>query len=352
MAVKKETITFAALCNEIKQGQFRPIYILQGEEPYYIDHLQQLIIDHALTADQRDFNLTIFYGNNADMRQVISTCQQYPVFSERKVVVLREAQLVAKQPGHTNDLDQLTLYAERPLNSTILVVCHKGSTLKSKGLAEQLRASQAGIIFDSVKAKDYTDLVTAYVSSQGHTISDKAARMLADHIGNDLARLFSELDKLIILAPQGPITEELIQRNTGISKDYNNFELENALSTRNAEKAYRIVNYFKRNPKNNPTAVTVAMLFSFFTAVLIVATAADKSPAALMAATGTRSRWRVEKFAEAAHRYSVPALVSIIAALRRTDARSKGIGSRQDAYELLRELVYFILHTPAPPRGH
>ena len=141
MAVKRETGTFTALNKEIKSGKFRSIYILQGEEPYFIDRLQELIIETALTEDQRDFNLSLFYGNTANVREVISTCRQYPAFSQYKVVVVREAQLISKQPGHKDDLDLFASYAEKPLPSTILVICHKGATLKSKPFTDALKTA-------------------------------------------------------------------------------------------------------------------------------------------------------------------------------------------------------------------
>ena len=158
MAVKRETVTLTALSKEIRSGKFRNIYVLQGEEPYYIDRLQQLIIDTALTEDQRDFNLTLFYGNNANVRDVVSTCRQYPAFSQYKVVVVREAQLIPKQQGHKDDLDIFASYAERPLASTILVICHKGSALKSKPFTDALKASKSGVILDSNKVKEGRDL--------------------------------------------------------------------------------------------------------------------------------------------------------------------------------------------------
>jgi DNA polymerase-3 subunit delta len=179
--------------------------------------------------------------------------------------------------------------------------------------------------------------------------------MLADHIGTDIARLFSELDKLSILAEgqsaeqeaQGnkSITPLLIEQNIGISKDFNNFELEDALSKRNAEKAFRIVDYFERNPKNNPTVVSVAVLFSFFSNALLAATTRDKSIDNIMAIIGTRSQWRARKFLEATRTYNIQSLVNIIGYLRECDTRSKGIGSRQDQYALLKELIYKILHS-------
>lgn len=226
MAVKRETVTFTALSKEIKSGKFRNIYVLQGEEPYYIDRLQQLIIDTALTEDQRDFNLTLFYGNNTNVRDVISTCCQYPAFSQYKVVVVREAQLIPKLPGHKDDFDIFASYAERPLASTILVICHKGATLKSKPFTDALKANKSGVIFDSNKVKEGRDLeglIVNYANSLECNIDHKATSMLADHIGTDIARLFSELDKLAMLTDDNNITPELIERNIGISKDFNNF---------------------------------------------------------------------------------------------------------------------------------
>lgn len=347
MAVKRETVTFTSLSKEIKGGKFRNIYVLQGEEPYYIDRLQQLIIDTALTEDQRDFNMSLYYGNTANVREVISACQQYPAFSERKVVVVREAQLIAKQPGHKNDLDLFASYAEKPMPTTVLVICHKGGALKSKPFSTALKAANSGVVFDSNKVKEgreLENLIVSYANSLSCNIDNKATSMLADHIGTDIARLFSELDKLAMLAEGGNITPLLIEKNIGISKDFNNFELEDALGKRDAVKAFRIVDYFERNPKNNPSMISVAMLFSFFSNVLLTATARDKSLDGIMALVGTRSQWRARKFLDATRMYNTRSLVNIIGYLRECDTRSKGIGSRQDQYALLKELVYKILH--------
>ena len=347
MAVKRETVTFTSLSKEIKGGKFRNIYVLQGEEPYYIDRLQQLIIDTALTEDQRDFNMSLYYGNTANVREVISACQQYPAFSERKVVVVREAQLIAKQPGHKNDLDLFASYAEKPMPTTVLVICHKGGALKSKPFSTALKAANSGVVFDSNKVKEgreLENLIVSYANSLSCNIDNKATSMLADHIGTDIARLFSELDKLAMLAEDGNITPLLIEKNIGISKDFNNFELEDALGKRDAVKAFRIVDYFERNPKNNPSMISVAMLFSFFSNVLLTATARDKSLDGIMALVGTRSQWRARKFLDATRMYNTRSLVNIIGYLRECDTRSKGIGSRQDQYALLKELVYKILH--------
>lgn len=347
MAVKRETVTFTSLSKEIKGGKFRNIYVLQGEEPYFIDSLQELIINTALTEDQRDFNLSLYYGNTSNVREVISACQQYPAFSQHKVVVVREAQLIAKQPGHKNDLDLFESYALKPLSSTILVICHKGGALKSKPLTDALKSAGSGVVFSSNKVREGRDLETmivSYASSLGCNIDSKATSMLADHIGTDISRQFSELDKLAILSEDHNITPLLIERNVGISKDFNTFELEDALARRNALKALRIADYFERNPKNNPIQPVVAMLASFFSSALIASTAHDKSPEGVMALVGTSSVWRARKFIDATRMYNTRSLINIISYLRECDTRSKGIGSRQDQYALLKELIYKILH--------
>ncbi len=349
MAEKKETVTYFSLRKEIESGKFRPIYLLHGEEPYYIDKLSELIVERALTEDEKDFNLSIYYGSDANVREVISTCKQYPAFSQYKVVVLREAQNVSKQPGHSKDLELFKLYAENPLRSTILVVCNKGGAIKAKPFVDALKKQHTGVVFDSAKVRNDRDLrsvISGYAASIGCNIDMKSVSMLGDYIGNDLSHLFNELDKLkMLVGADNAITPELIERNIGISKDYNNFELEDALITRNASKAYRIIDYFEKNPKNNPVVVTVSMLFGFFSGVLLVRASKDQSQQALMAAVGTRSVWRLGKFKEAARYYSTQACVNIIGYLRECDVRSKGMGSRQDAYDLLKELIYKILHS-------
>ena len=347
MAVKRETVTFTSLSKEIKGGTFRNIYVLQGEEPYFIDRLQQMIIDTALTEDQRDFNLSLYYGNTANVREVISACQQYPAFSQYKVVVVREAQLIAKQPGHKNDLDLFASYAEKPLPSTILVICHKGGALKSKPFTDALKAAKSGVVFSSNKVREGRDLesmIVSYANSLGCSIDSKATSMLADHIGTDISRQFSELDKLAILTQDNNITPLLIERNVGISKDYNNFELEDALARRDAAKAFRIVDYFERNPKNNPSLRVIAMLFTFFAGTLIASTSRDKSPEAVMSLAGASSTYRARKFLDATRMYNTRSLVNIISYLRECDTRIKGIGSRQNEYALLKELVYKVIH--------
>ena len=350
MAAKKESITYFSLMKDIKAHKFAPIYILHGEEPYYIDKLQEAIVDNALSEDEKAFNLTIAYGIDIpDAKQLIATCKQYPAMSQYQVVVLREAQNLGKSnnKGNANELNVFKFYAQNPLSSTILVICFKGGTIKAKEFTDAVKKNNCGVIFESARLRDGRPVQTAaetYVKSLGCSIDEKSSMMLATNIGNDVSRLYGEIDKLAMLVgPDHRITPELIEKNIGISKDYNYWELEDSIIHRNVEKAFRIVDYYERNPKNNPVVVTVGMLFSFFTSVLLVRTAKDKSPGGLMAATGSKSTFRIGKFEAAARQYSTLACVNIIGYLRQCDCNSKGIGSRQDAFKLLKELVYKIV---------
>lgn len=357
MAEKKETTTYFSLCNEIKASKFRPIYILHGEESYYIDKLSDLIVSTALSEDERDFNLNIFYGNDASVTDVVNACKQYPVFAERRVVVLREAQLIPKQgPGHKDDLNLFYHYADRPLGSTILVVCHKGGKISAKkftdeAVKEHENVPYRGVVMESAKVKndsrDLMGVINNYCTSLNMSIDNKSMAMLSEFIGNDLSRLFGELDKLRILVGDSGkgITPELIEQNIGISKDFNTFELQDALRVRNAVKAYRIIDYFEKNPKSNPLPPIISILFSFFANVLVVRANKDKSTQALFEATGIKSAWQLGKVQEAAGNYSTQACVNIIGYLRECDVKSKGMGSLQDQYALLRELIYKILHS-------
>lgn len=354
MAEKKQTTSYFSLRNEIIQHKFRQIYLLQGDEPYYIDKLSDCVVDNALTEDDKDFNLSIFYGNDANIREVISACKEYPAFAQYKVVVLREAQNVPKQSGGKNkDLDLLAKYAESPSPTTILIVCNKGVdrdvSIKSKPFLDALKSNPNFAVFNSAKIRNDRDLksvVASYASEIGCSIDDKSISMLSDCIGYDLARMFTELDKLkLLVGADNRITPELIEKNIGISKDFNTFELEDALAVKDTVKVYRIIKFFEKNPKQNPVQRTIAALFSFYSNLLLIRTSKDKSQQALMKVTGTASTWKLNKLIKASQTYSTLACVNIISYLRECDVKSKGQGSRQDAFALFSELIFKILHS-------
>lgn len=340
MAVKKETLSYIEICNSVNNGKFAPIYVLMGEESYYIDQLENLITSKALTNEEKEFNLTIAYGLDTDIRTIMNECKRYPVMSNYQVVILREAQ-------NNKELDLLRLYAEKPLESTILIICHKHSNIKAPEFLKELKAKSTGIVFESKKISENNvgQIITDYVTSKGGKIDNKATSMLKDFVGTDLARIFGEVDKLLLLLENKIITPEIIERNIGISKDFNNFELENAIRIKNALKANQIINYFERNPKNNPTVLTIGLLFSFFSNLLLARTAKVKTEQGIMDALGIKSPYRAKIFIEAMKYYSTAGCVNIIGYLREFDTKSKGINSRQNEYQLLRELIYKILHS-------
>ena len=221
MPPKKEEITYFSLKREIEQKQFRPIYVLQGEEPYYIDKLCGLIVDNALTEDEKAFNLTLCYGVDVEMRNVIAACKQYPAMSQYQVVVLREAQNVGKAGNkHASEINMLQFYAQKPLDSTILVICYKGGSIKANDFTKELKKTK-GVVYTSNKVREYEvpKLVREYCRSINVNIDEKSVSMLAEHIGSDLSRLFGEIDKLKLLTDaKNTITPDLIERNIGYSK--------------------------------------------------------------------------------------------------------------------------------------
>lgn len=342
MAVKKDTLSYIEICNDIAKGKFQPIYVLMGEESYYIDRIEDLIVSKALTPDEREFNLTIAYGLDTDVRTLMNACKRYPIMSQYQVVIMREAQ-------NNKELDLLRLYAEKPLESTVLIICHKHSNIKAPEFIKELKAKQTGVVFESKKISENSvgQIITDYVNSKGGKIDSKATAMLKDFVGTDLSRIFGEVDKLHLILPDNNkhITPEIIERNIGISKDFNNFELEDAIRNKNALKANQIINYFEKNPKSNPTVLTIGLLFSFFSNLLLARTAKVKTDQGIMDAIGTKSPYRAKMFIEAMKYYSTAGCVNIIGYLREFDTKSKGINSRQNEYQLLRELIYKILHS-------
>ena len=351
MAAKKEDVTFSGLLKEINAKNFRPIYVLHGDEGYFIDRLEESIVENALREDERDFNLNVIYGADiTDMRSVISMCKQYPAMAKYQVVVIREAQVVGKlnNKGNANEINQLKHYALQPMPSTILVVCNKGGAIGGREFVDAVKKNNSGVVFRSDKLRDNRAVELAameYIKLQGCSADEKALSMLSTNVGNDISRLYTEIDKLkILVGDEKRITPEIIERNIGISKDYNNFELEEALSRRNAKKAFEILNYYEKNPKANPTVVTVSMLFGYFSKLLVYHTVKGKTQEEMLAALGTKSTYRVKKIAEASRYYNTVACVNIISAIRECDTKSKGIKSRQEATALLRELIYKILN--------
>lgn len=337
----KPALTATDILNDLRNRRYQPVYYLMGEEAYYIDLISDYIIDHVLSESEKEFNLTVMYGSDVDVSTIINAAKRYPMMAEYQVVVVKEAQAV-------RNMADLSFYLQNPLRSTILVLCHKhGSLDRRKKPAPDIE--KVGILFESAKLKEaqLPAFITSYVRSKQLHIEPKAADMLADFVGTDLSRLTGELDKLAItLAPgQTEITPEAIEKNIGISKDYNNFELRNALIEKDVLKANRIVKYFEENPKTNPIQMTLSLLFAFYSNLMLAYYAPEKSEQGIAAMLGLKTPWQARDYMAAMRRYSGMKTMQIIGDIRTADAQSKGVknGSMSDG-DILRELVFKILH--------
>ena len=338
----KKEISYECICKEIAERKFSPIYVLMGEEPFFIDQITDLLIENVLAEEERDFNQSIFYGADADAVSVINAARRFPMMSEYQLIVVKEAQLM-------RDIELLNAYAKHPLSSTVLVINYKYKTLdRRKSLAAAVEKN--GILFESKKIPDYKmpGYITGLLQQRSLAIDAKAAQMLSDFLGNDLNRLSKELDKLaIVMAQMGSkrVTPELVERNIGISKEYNNFELIKALATKDVLKANRIAQYFEKNPKTNPLPMTLAVLFNYFSNLLIAYYSKDRSEAGLMAALGLRSAFQLKDYQMGMRHYSAMKVFLSIGEIRKADAASKGVdnASASDA-DLLKELLYKIMH--------
>lgn len=337
----KQEITCEDILKELRAKQYRPIYYLMGEESYYIDVIADYIADHVLTETEKDFNLTVIYGGDVDSASVINAAKRYPMMSEYQVVIVKEAQAI-------RNMEELSFYLQHPLNSTILVICHKHGVLdRRKKLAAAIE--KCGILFESKKIKDsqLPAFINGYMKRKGVDMDPKATAMIAEFVGTDLHRLTGELDKLIITLGKGRgrVSPELVERNIGISKDYNNFELRSALVDKDILKANKIVRYFEENPKTNPIQMTLSLLFGFFSNLMLAYYAPEKSEQGVADFLELKNAWQAREYLSAMRKYSGVKTMQIIQELRYTDAKSKGVGnsSAQDG-ELLRELIFKILH--------
>jgi DNA polymerase-3 subunit delta len=333
-------MTFEEIFKQLNEKIYRPIYFLMGEEPYFIDRITEHIAEHMLTEEEKTFNQMILYGKDTDITTVINTARRFPMMASHQVVIVREAQNLER-------IEDLIHYVENPLESTLLVINYKYKKLdKRKKLFKALEKNS--ILFDSKRLYDekIPPWINSYLRSRGKKIEPKAAVILTEYLGNDLGKIANELDKLIIVlkAEQDIITSADIERNIGISKDYNNFELNNALAQRNVLKANRIVQYFGSNQKNHPIILTITSIYQFFSKVLKYHFLTDKSSRNVASALGIQPFF-IREYEMAARNYNTAKTVRVISLLREYDLKSKGFGNVSAVPgELLKELIYKIIH--------
>lgn len=334
-------MTAQDIIKDIKAKKLKPIYLLHGEESYYIDLISDFLEQNMLSEAEKGFNQTILYGKDTEIMTVLNACKRYPMMSDYQLVLVKEAQELKTDKAE----DQFAAYCENPLNSTVLVLCHKYKKFDKRKKAYKL-IEKAGLIFES--GTIYDNKVPAwiddFVSSKGYHINPKASALLAEYLGNDLSKVANELEKLMLNVPQAQeINTKEVQDNIGISKEYNVFELQNALSRRDVYKANQIVNYFEANPKANPIVLVMGNLAGYFTKILKYHYVADKSQAAKELGVNP---YFLKDYELAARNYNLGKTFEVISLLREYDLKSKGVDSTGNTEhgELMKELVFKIIH--------
>lgn len=334
--------TFEGIKKAIKARNFAPVFLLHGEEGYFTDALAAEF-ETILSDDEKAFNQYILYAPETEPAQVIDICRRIPVMSEYQVVILKEAQAI-----RADKLARFAPYIADPTPSTILAICCRGAAAKGKELTAALKKG-GGVAFESKKIADYNipAYVGAYIRSKGLSADQKPLEMLRDFIGNDLSKLYNEVDKLAALLPEGAaVTPDVIERNIGISKEYNTFELVDAFAAKDAAKVFRCLAYFKANPKAVPLVLATASIFNFFSDLLIAYYVPGRTDAGITEALGLRNPFALRRIRTGLSRYTPFQLVEIISAIRQYDARSKGIGSRMNEHQLFHDLAFHILSAP------
>ena len=346
---------------DLKAGKYAPVYYLMGEESYYIDRIADYIADNALKPEERDFNQTILFGSDVTASAIVDAARRYPMMAERQVVIVKEAQNIKQT-------DALEKYMKQPLKSTILVICHKNGKVDGRK-REYVKAIQAaGILFESprLRDRDLPPFIEGYLSERGVAIDAKSTQLIADAIGADLSRIASELDKLILAlsarrdsvapsaasaapsAPSAPltVTPQLVEEQIGISKDFNGFELRDAIVNRNVFKANQIINYFDKNPKAGYIYAFLPLLFNYFQNLMIAHYCPQKhSQEAVAAWLEFKSPWAAKDYMTGMRNFTAMKTMQIISKLREMDAKSKGLDNPSTPPgELMKELIFYILH--------
>jgi DNA polymerase-3 subunit delta len=323
----------------IREGHIRPIYFLMGEEPYFIDRLSEFISDSVLTEEEKSFNQMVLYGKETSIDDLLGIAKRYPMMAERQVVIVKEAQHLSRT------IENLVAYAENPQMSTVLVLCYKYKKLdRRKKLHKAIR--KHGLVFESKKMYEnqVAEWIRNLLKGKGYSISHKASVLLVEFLGTDLSRIHNELDKLLIVLPEGAeIGPTDIEEHIGISKDYNNFELKKAIGEKDMKKAARIAHYFSENPRDNPFVVTVTLLHSFFAQLLQYHGMSDHSPKSVAAALHINPYF-VSEYQTAARNYPMKKVSQIISELRELDLKGKGVGANSISQaDLLKEMLVKII---------
>ena len=330
--------TVQSILNEIKAGDIRPLYFLMGEEAFFIDQISTFIETSVLDETQRGFDQTTIYGKDTSIDAIVSSAKRFPMLAERQVIVVKEAQNLSRT------IEDLLTYVKNPQQTTTLVICYKYKSIdKRKALYKAL--SKAHVVFESKKIYDSNipSWISGELQKMNLKITPKASYLLSEFLGNDLAKISNELSKLqLVMGDNDLITPELIQVNIGISKDFNNFELQKAIAQLDQKKAYQIVRYFSENPNQHPMVLTVATLYSFFSKLMILHTVNDRNPKVLSRAIGVNPYF-LNDYTAAAKNFPMRRISSVFQTLRTIDVKSKGVGANLKPLDLYQELIFRIL---------
>ena len=338
-----KNVTFEGIMTDLKAGNYAPVYYLMGEESYYIDKICDFIAEHALQPEERDFNQTVLFGSDVTAAQVADAARRYPMMAERQVVIVKEAQ-------NLKQTDQLEKYFKKPMPQTVLVMCHKNGVIDGRKREYVKTIREAGVLFESKKLRDrdLPHFIESYLKQREVSIDPKSTQLIADAIGADLSRLTGELDKVIISLPKESrrVTPQVVEDQIGVSKEFNSFELQNAIVNRNVFKANQIVKYFDDNPKAGSIYKFLPMLFNYFQNLMIAYYAPQKqSQEGVAEWLELRNPWAAKDYMTGLRNYSGMKVMQIISKIREIDAKSKGLDNpNTPPGELMKELIFYILH--------
>ncbi len=328
---------------DLQARKFVPVYYLMGDESYYIDKICDYIADHVLQPEERDFNQTVLFGSDVTAAQIADAARRYPMMSEYQVLIVKEAQ-------NLKNTEALEKYFKMPMKSTILVLCHKNGTIDGRKREYVKSIQAAGILFESKKLRDrdLPPFIENYLRQRNVSIDPKSTQIIADSIGADLSRLASELDKVVLSLPEQDrrVTPQVVEDQIGVSKDFNSFELRDAIVNRNVFKANQIIKYFDENPKAGSIYSFLPMLFNYFQNLLIAWYAPNRQSQESVAEwLELRNPWAAKDYMTGLRNYSGVKAMQVIGKIREIDAKSKGLDNPNTAPgELMKELIFYILH--------
>jgi DNA polymerase-3 subunit delta len=342
-SMAQAAVTYDNVMSDLMARKFKPVYYLMGEESYYIDKISDWIAENVLQPEERDFNQTVLFGSDVNASQIADAAKRYPMMSQYQVLIVKEAQNI-------KNTEALEKYMKSPMPSTILVLCHKNGKIdgRKQGYVKAIR--EAGVLFESKKLYDreLPPFIEKYLQDRGASIDHKSTQLIADHIGADLSRLTGELDKVLLGLPKEDkrVTPQVVEDRIGVSKDFNGFELRDAIINRNVFKANQIVKYFDENPKAGSIYSFLPLLFNYFQNLMLAYYCPKKnSQEALAEWLDMRSPWGARDYLTGMRNYTGMKVLQIISKIREIDAKSKGLDNPNTGPgELMKELIFFILH--------